>query len=521
MAGGLLAWWAGNKNSLWSRWISLIAVFIDFILTLTIWFEHPGPLRLSAQSGWMITINHPWIPQFGINFHFALDGLSLVMLLLTLLLGILSILSSWNQVNKKVGFFHFNLLWILAGIAGVFLSVDLFLFYFFWEVMLVPMYFLIGIWGYENRLYAAYKFFLFTQGSGLLMLLAILGLYFIHGQNAGIYTFDYTQLIGTVLSPVWAFWLMLGFLIAFVVKLPLIPFHTWLPDAHTEAPTAGSVVLAGLLLKTGAYGIIRFVLPLFPQSSHAVAPVLMILGIAGILYGAKLAFAQTDLKRMVAYTSISHMGFVILGIYSFNVLAMQGVIMQMITHGISTGALFILAGSLHERLHTRDLHKMGGFWSDAPRMGGVAMIFTMASLGLPGLGNFVAEFLVLLGTYQSHVLYAVLATLGLIASSIYALWMVQKIFFGRNEQHQQVRDLNLREMIVMASLVIPIFWLGIQPQPIFDLVEPSINKVLHQFSQKEPISKNKFEVNDMSFNGSGDSDQSKKNLERKEVNLEQ
>lgn len=495
MVGGFLAWLAGKISDLWSRWISLITIFIDFTLTILIWFQNAGKFDLSQQSDWMIAIHHSWIPQFGVNFHFALDGISLVMLILTMLLGILSVLTSWKQVNNRVGFFHFNLLWILAGITGVFLSVDLFLFYFFWEVMLVPMYFLIGIWGYENRLYAAYKFFLFTQGSGLLMLLAILGLYFIHGQSTGTYTFDYTQLIGTALSPVWAFWLMLGFLIAFIVKLPLIPFHTWLPDAHTEAPTAGSVVLAGLLLKTGAYGIIRFVLPLFPLSSESIAPVMMLLGVAGILYGAKLAFAQTDLKRMVAYTSVSHMGFVVLGIFSFNALAMQGVIMQMITHGISTGALFILAGSINERLHTRDLDKMGGFWTDAPRMGGVAMIFTMASLGLPGLGNFVAEFLVLVGAYQSSVLFAVLASLGLIASSIYALRLIQQIFFGENRQQIHLKDLNIREMIIMVSLVIPIFWLGLKPQPIFNLVKPAIYKVLPQPERHVHITQEKDRKN--------------------------
>ena len=483
MVGGLLAWAVGHINAFWTRGISLMAVLIDFVIVVTIWIRHASNFDVSGKSGWMLEVNHSWVPQFGINFHFALDGLSLLMLALTMLLGILSILTSWKQVKDRVGFFHFNLLWILAGITGVFLSMDLFLFYFFWEVMLVPMYFLIGIWGYEKRLYAAYKFFLFTQGSGLLMLLAILGLYFIHGKNTGVYTFEYSQLIGTSMSPVKAFWLMLGFLIAFVVKLPLVPFHTWLPDAHTEAPTAGSVVLAGLLLKTGAYGIIRFVLPLFPQPSHLIAPVAMLLGVVGILYGAKLAFAQHDLKRMVAYTSISHMGFVMLGIYSFNTLAMEGVVMQMLTHGISTGALFIIAGTLHERLHTRDLNKMGGFWTDAPRMGGVAMIFTMASLGLPGLGNFVAEFLVLVGAYQSSIVFSVLASLGLIASSIYALMLVQRIFFGKTPRKQPLMDLNVREVVVMASLVVPIIWLGIQPQPILDLVKPAIEKILPKHTE--------------------------------------
>jgi NADH-quinone oxidoreductase subunit M len=349
----------------------------------------------------MVEINYEWIPQYGISFHLALDGLSLLLIVLTVFLGLLSVLVSWNQITERIGFFHFNLLWILAGITGVFLALDLFLFYFFWEVMLIPMYFIIAIWGYENRIYAAFKFFIYTQASGLLMLIAILALYFTHGAETGNYTFDYNQLLGTSLSSPASMWIMLGFLIAFAVKLPLVPFHNWLPDAHTEAPTAGSVILAGLLLKTGAYGILRFVLPLFPQASIDFAPYGMMLGTIGILYGAKLAFAQRDFKRLVAYSSVSHMGFVMLGVYAFNQLALQGVVMQMLAHGISTGALFIIVGAIQKRIHTRDLEEMGGFWELAPRMGGITLLFTMASLGLPGLGNFIAEFLILSGTFQA------------------------------------------------------------------------------------------------------------------------
>src|SRR5687768_1493860 len=254
----------------------------------------------------------PWIQPFGISFHMALDGLSLLMLVLTFFLGIFAVLISWKEIQYRVGFFHFNLLWVLAGITGVFITMDLFLFYFFWEVMLIPMYFLIGIWGHENRRYAAYKFFIFTQASGLMMLLAILGLYFLHGSNTGTYSFDYFDLLGTVLEPSTERWLMLGFFVAFVVKLPIVPFHTWLPDAHSQAPTAGSLILAGLLLKTGAYGLIRFVVPLFPDASRDIAPIAMLFGVIGIIYGAMLAYSQTDFKRLVAYTSVSHMGFVML-----------------------------------------------------------------------------------------------------------------------------------------------------------------------------------------------------------------
>jgi NADH-quinone oxidoreductase subunit M len=388
------------------------------------------------------------------------------------------VLTSWAEIQERVGFFHFNLLWILAGIVGVFLALDLFLFYFFWELMLVPMFYLIAIWGHENRIYAAIKFFLFTQLSGLFMLLSILGLYFIHGRATGTFTFDYNQLLGTTYgSPTIATGLMLGFLVAFVVKLPAVPFHTWLPDAHTEAPTAGSVVLAGLMLKTGAYGILRFVLPLFPDAAARLAPLAMVIGAIGVLYGAILAFAQTDFKRLVAYTSVSHMGFVLLGAFARNTLALHGTVMEMISHGISTGALFILAGALQERMHTRDVRRMGGLWSVVPGMGAVAMVFAMASLGLPGLGNFVAEFLVLLGAYQANALITVLATLGLIAGTIYALRIIQRTFHGPNLEGWVLPDFSAREWIIMASMILVIVWLGLYPQPVLNTARPVVEGI--------------------------------------------
>jgi NADH-quinone oxidoreductase subunit M len=300
MLGGVLAWISCAINSSLPRWISLLAVVIDFILVLPVCLQHFSGDATSAAGSWLMDVNIAWIPRFGISFHLALDGLSLLMILLTLFLGILSVLISWNEIKEKIGFYYFNLMWILAGIAGVFLAMDLFLFIFFWEVMLIPMYFIIGIWGSENRKYAAYKFFLFTQASGLLMFVAILGLYFVHGNTTGNYSFNYFDLIGTQMSPGVARWLMLGFLAAFVVKLPVVPFHSWLPDAHSEAPTAGSVILAGLLLKTGAYGLLRFILPLFPEAAVEIAPWAMLFGVIGIIYGAILAFSQTDLKRLVA-----------------------------------------------------------------------------------------------------------------------------------------------------------------------------------------------------------------------------
>jgi len=393
--------------------------------------------------------------------------------MLTFLLGVFAVLTSWNEIQYRVGFFHFNLLWVLAGITGVFLTMDLFLFYFLWEVMLIPMYFLIAIWGHENRRYAAYKFFIFTQASGLLMFLAILGLYFIHGNQTGTYTFNYFELLGTTFTATQGRWLMLGFLAAFIVKLPVVPFHSWLPDAHSEAPTAGSVILAGLLLKTGAYGLLRIVVPIFPDAAHEIAPWAMMLGVVGILYGAMLAFSQTDLKRLVAYTSVSHMGFVMLGVFAFNELATQGVVMQMITHGISTGALFILAGSIYERIHTRDVEQMGGFWKKMPFMGTIGLIFAMASLGLPGLGNFVAEFLTLIGAWQATHKLTILAAIGLVAGTIYSLRIVQKVFYETEQKQRELKDLVLREKLILIPLVLNIIWLGLFPQPVLNTVKQS------------------------------------------------
>lgn len=477
LAGGLLCWLTAKWNIQLTRWIALVAILIDLAIICNIWSQHPST-SLAGSNAWFINLQANWIPTFGISFHLALDGLSTILLLLTFFLGILAVLCSWNEIKERVGFYYFNLLWTLAGISGVFIALDLFLFYFFWEVMLIPMFFLIGIWGDSNRRYAAYKFFIFTQAGGLLMLLSILALYFIHGTQTGTYSYDYFSLLNTKLAPSAAGWIMAGFLIAFVIKLPMVPFHNWLPDAHSEAPTAGSLILAGLLLKTGAYGIIRFVLPLFPQVAAGIACWAMLFGVIGIVYGAMLAFSQTDLKRLIAYTSVSHMGFVLVGIFAFTEMAMQGVVMQMITHGISTGALFVMAGMLKERLHTRDIGRMGGLWTSMPRMGGVALLFTMASLGLPVLGNFIAEFLILMGTFLVNVPLTVIATFGLVFSALYSLRLMQKVFLGPSTVQQAVRDLSVREMIIMSVLTISIVLLGLYPQPVIDMAKTMVNDLV-------------------------------------------
>jgi NADH-quinone oxidoreductase subunit M len=473
---GVLAWLSDRWGHAWPRWIALAGISADLVLALAVWTRSRIELPPGA-SPWLADLDLRWIDALGIRFHLALDGLSLLLVLLTAFLGVMAVAASWTEIQDRVGLFHLHLMWVLAGIIGVFLALDLFLFYFFWEMMLVPMYFLIGMWGHERRIYAAVKFFIFTQISGLLMLVAIVALYFVHGRATGAYTFDYAQLVGTPLAPSTAWWLMLGFFGAFAVKLPVVPVHTWLPDAHTEAPTAGSVVLASLLLKTGAYGLLRFVLPLFRDAAAAFAPIAIGLGVAGILYGAVLAFGQNDLKRLVAYTSVSHMGFVLMGVFAGTTLALQGAILQILCHGVSTGALFILVGALQERTHTRDIARLGGLWATVPRMGGSTMFFGLGAMGLPGLGNFVAEFLVLLGTYRVSPLATALASLGLIISTVYALWMIQGAFQGREREAVRIPDLGPREMAMATALVAALVWLGLYPQPVVDTAAPTVTSL--------------------------------------------
>ena len=364
--GGVLAWLSEGLDSKFPRVIALTAVVIDLLVMLTLLGADAG------DSGWIVQLNAQWMPRFGISFHLAADGLSVLMMVLTAFLGAVAIGSAWDEITEKTGFFYFNLLWTLAGVIGVFTALDLFLFFFFWEVMLIPMYFIIAIWGHENKNYAAMKFFIFTQVTGMLMLISILALAYFHYVQFGWFSFDYVDLLKVNTSSAIEMWIMLGFFVAFSTKLPSFPFHSWLPDAHSQAPTAGSVILAGVLLKTGAYGLIRFAIPLFPEASMTFAPFAMTLAVISILYCAKVAFAQTDIKRLIAYTSVSHMGFVLLGIYAWNEQALQGAVMTMLAHGLSAAALFMLAGGLQHRIHTRDMDHMGGFWAKVPRLSFVA-----------------------------------------------------------------------------------------------------------------------------------------------------
>jgi NADH-quinone oxidoreductase subunit M len=473
--GGIISWASGKASPMYARWVALVTLIIHMVIMAAFWIANPPASFTPGQTAWIQEVSVPWISGLGISYHLGIDGLSLLLGILTSFLGIIAVLASWDEIQERASLFYFMLLWTLGAIMGVFLSLDLFLFYFFWEMTLIPLYFIIGIWGHENRIYATLKFFIFTQASSLFMLISILGLYFINGHTTGTYTFDYNTLIRANPGGALGFWLSLGFFLAFITKLPAFPVHPWLPDAHTEAPTAGSVILAGLLLKLGGYGLLRFSVPLFPSSSFSISTVAMILGVISIIYGAIQAFGQKDFKRLVAYTSVSHMGFVLIGIYSWNQYALQGAVIVMLAHGVSTGALFVIAGMLQDRMHTRQMDRMGGLWDTVPYMGGTTLLFALASLGLPGLGNFIGEFLVLLGAFQANVTLAVLATLGFVVSTVYSLWLIQRSFQGPNHNHWKLPDLSIREVIMLGSLAVAIFWLGLYPQSFINTARPAIN----------------------------------------------
>jgi NADH-quinone oxidoreductase subunit M len=474
LLAGLVALAPGRGADLRARVVALAALLLDLALALALWWRHfggggaPGP-------GWLAEFDAAWIPAWGARLHLAVDGISLALVLLTCLLGIVAVAAAWRETTTRVGAFHFLLLWSLAGILGVFLAVDLFLFALLWELMLVPLYFLIALWGHEQRAAAALKFFLFTQVGGLLLLASILGLSFAHAHATGVVTFDYRTLLGTPLSDGAALWLFLGFLAAFAVKLPAVPLHTWLPDAHTQAPTAGSVILAGLLLKTGAYGLLRFAIPLFPGAAAAVAPVAMAAGVVGILYGSVLAVGQRDLKRFVAYTSVGHMGFVLLGIFVGNRLALHGALLQMVCHGLGAGGLFFVAGTIQQRTGTRDLDRLGGLQADLPRLSGAGLLLALAALGLPGLGTFLGEFLVLLGTARVSLPTAAVAAAGLVFSAIAALSLVQRAFLGAPPAGRRAADIAGHELGALAVLVAALVAFGLFPQPLLDTARQGLD----------------------------------------------
>jgi NADH-quinone oxidoreductase subunit M len=426
-----------------------------------------------------------WIPAWGASYQVGVDGLSLVLILLTNLLSTLAILSSFTAIRRREREYYVFMLLLQAGVLGTFLALDLFLFYIFWELMLIPLYFLIGIWGSENRVYATMKFIVYTLSGSLLMLIGILVTYFRAAEiNGGVGTFDYLVIrqmdLGLAHSK--QMWLFLAFLIAFAIKVPIFPLHTWLPDAHTEAPTAGSVILAGVLLKTGVYGIVRYCIPLFPEAAVRAAPALVWLAIIAVIYGAIAALAQQDMKRLVAYSSVSHMGIVILGIFVFQEQAVRGGLLQVVNHGISTGGLFLCVGMIYERRHTRLMSEFGGLAVNLRRCAALTVLIVLSSLALPGLNGFVGEILVLFGVFKVRILWAALAGLGMILSAIYLLVMVQRTFFGPLDKpaNRDLRDLNVREVLTLLPLILIAFWIGLYPKPFLWLLERNSNELIAQ-----------------------------------------
>jgi NADH-quinone oxidoreductase subunit M len=469
-----------RKNML--RWVALGTSLVVFALSLWVlgMFRASNPdLQLVAQYDWI------QVAGWNIQYYMGVDGLSILLVLLTAFLTPISILSTWTAVEDRVKDFMIFFLLLEVGMMGVFLAQDLFLFYIFWEFTLVPMYFLIGIWGGPNRIYAAIKFFLYTMAGSILMLLAILWL--------GIYggTFSVPDLIaqGNVPANVQT-WLFLAFTAAFAIKVPMWPLHSWLPDAHVEAPTAGSIILAGVLLKMGTYGFLRFNIPLFPQAAIQAAPWIALLATIGIIYGAAVSYAQADVKKLVAYSSVSHLGFVMLGMFALNSQGVAGAILQMINHGLSTGALFLLVGMIYEQTHTREIKVYGGLWKITPIFGTIMLIVSLSSMGLPGLNGFVGEFTILLGAFGSQAIgnawYAAISALGVIMAAVYILYMFQKMFLGpqgtivdevKHHGHA-LRDLNWREIATVAPLLVFIFWIGLYPKPFFTLMAPAVDKLV-------------------------------------------
>ena len=429
----------------------------------------------------------PWLPSLGISYHVGIDGISLLLVLLTTFLMPITLLASWHAIEKRWKEFAVTMLLLETGMLGVFVALDLFLFYVFWEAMLIPMYLVFGVWGGTNRVYAAVKFVLYTLAGSLLMLVAILALFFQHGAATGNYTFDLPVLAQYVLPGGRVQNLLfLAFALAFAIKVPMFPFHTWLPDAHVEAPTPGSVILAGVLLKMGTYGFLRFCLPLFPQASLTFAPWIIVLAIVGIIYGAWVSTVQPDIKKLVAYSSVSHLGFVVLGLFTLTPQGMVGGIIQMVNHGLSTGALFLMVGMIYERRHTRLIADFGGLWKVIPAFSVLFLIVCLSSLGLPGLNGFVGEFLILLGTFQVHRLAAVLATSGIIFAAVYLLWMYQRVCFGEvtHEANRRLVDLTPREWAVLLPVLLFIVWIGVYPTTFTTMTEPSVQALITQVQTK-------------------------------------
>jgi NADH-quinone oxidoreductase subunit M len=482
LLGALILLFVNRKYHLMLKWTALLITIVDFVLAVILFIQFDGSRADMQFREGPLT----WIRSLGVSFSLGVDGISILLVILTPFLTAIALASAWDAIREKVKGFAISMMILQTGMLGVFTATDLFLFYVFWEVMLFPMYFLIGIWGGPRKIYAAVKFVLFTMFGSLLMLLGIIKLYLMTSAEPAGRTADLMTILNLSIPPELQFWLFLAFALAFAIKVPLFPFHTWLPDAHVEAPTAGSIILAGVLLKMGTYGFLRFCIPLFPDATASLTPLISILALIGITYGALVAMVQKDVKSLVAYSSVAHLGFVMLGMFALTVNGMTGSILQMINHGITTGALFLLVGMIYERRHSRLIGDFGGVAHVMPVFTAVFLIVTLASIGLPGTNGFVGEFLILLGVFKANVTYAVIGTSGIVLAAAYMLWMVKRVFYGdlNKDENRQLRDMSWREKLISLPLVVMIFWIGIYPQTFLRKVEPSVQKLAQTLEAK-------------------------------------
>ena len=475
LVGAIILLFVDRRRDDTIRWIANIVASLGFLVSLPLWFWYD-----SANPDWQFVERAPWIPSIGAEYFLGVDGFSSLLVLLTTLMGMIAILSSWTAITERVKEYYIFLLVLQTGMIGAFITLDFLLFFLFWEVMLVPMYFLIGIWGSDNRLYSAIKFFLYTLVGSVVMLLGILAVYFYQYSVTGVYTFDVTQFHELNMPVDLQWWVFLAFFLGFAVKVPMFPFHTWLPDAHTDAPTAGSVILAAVLLKMGTYGFIRFSLPILPDATVSFVPLIAGLSIVGIIYGALVALSQSDWKRLVAYSSVSHMGLVMLGMFALTPVGITGSIIQQINHGISTGALFLIVGIVYERRHTREISEYGGLSKTMPVFAAVFLIMTMSSIGLPTLNGFIGEILILQGIFVVNKWWAAVAATGIVLGAAYMLWLYQRTMFGTidNPKNEGLADLNVRELATFVPLIILAVWIGLYPSPFLRRLETSVERVM-------------------------------------------
>src|SRR3954467_9354100 len=475
LVGALILLFVPRQNDDAVRWIANIVAFVGFVISIPLWFW------FNPQSGdFQLVERAPWIPSIGAEYFLGVDGLSTLLILLTTLMGFIAVLSSWTAITERVKEYYIFLLVLQTGMLGAFMALDFLLFFLFWEVMLVPMYFLIGIWGSANRLYSAIKFFLYTLVGSVIMLLGILALYFYNHSVTGVYTFDITQFHRLNVPFELQWWIFLAFFLGFAIKVPMFPFHTWLPDAHTDAPTAGSVILAAVLLKMGTYGFLRFSLPILPDASRYFVPMIAVLSIIGIVYGALVALAQKDWKRLVAYSSVSHMALVMLGMFALNPVGITGSIIQQLNHGISTGGLFLIVGIVYERRHTREISEYGGLSKAMPVYAAIFLIMTMSSIGLPTLNGFIGEFLILQGVFVASKVWALFAASGVVLGAAYMLYLYQRTMFGKieNPKNERLLDMSHREFATFAPLLVLAVWMGIYPTPFLRRLESSVNHIV-------------------------------------------